>query len=102
MNNFKREAARIAKDAGKEVGNIVTFNQTDDFEAYNTAVDFAKDLKLACGSMAREMPVALAPADKFSYIAKWYNIETNEYKHLSGVILGEDKRNGPVAVALFD
>jgi len=102
MNKFESEAYKIACTAGKTVGNIVTFNQTDDFKAYHAAVNFAKDLKLAHGSMAREMPIALAPENKFRYIAKWYKIDTKEYKHLAGVILGEDKRNGPVAVALFD
>ena len=99
--NIKIEALRIAALAGKAVISRSDFKPGTDFQAYNEAVDYARSMNLNCGSMQREAPVALADADKVGSIAKWRNIDQAEYPGLSGVILGEDKRNGEVSVILF-
>ena len=99
--NIKNEALKIAKLAGKAIISREDFPAGDDFDAYNKAVDYARSMNLNAGSMQREAPVALANADQFGYVAKWRNISQDEYPGLSGVILGEDKRNGNISVILF-
>ena len=79
----------------------VVFADKEDFKAIRKAEQFAKDNGMIVGSMASDMPMGLADADIYSYVAKWHNIPYEGKKLLSGVIIGE-KRNGPVTVVLFD
>lgn len=79
----------------------VTFDDKEDFKAVRKAEQFAKDNGMIVGSMASDMPMGLADASVYDYVAKWYNIPNEDKRKLSGVIVGE-KRNGPVTVVLFD
>lgn len=73
----------------------------NEFTAVYEATKYAVEHGLVVGSMARDMPMGLADATKYDSVAKWYNLDEEEKLLLSGVIVG-DKRNGPVALILFD
>jgi len=79
----------------------VVYDDTEDFKAFRKAEQFAKANGMIVGSMARGMPIGLADENVYGYVAKWYNMTSEERKDLLGVIMG-DKRNGPVTVILFD
>ena len=96
------EAKEIAKRAGKTVGKITPFKGKEDFEAVDIARDSVKKMGLKVGTMCGDEPMGLAP-ESFRYIAKWKNINSEEYVKLNGVIVSENFRNGAdVIVVLFN
>lgn len=110
--NIQRQANRIAEIAGKKVlkadrwdGGISYDADNDDFafDVINEAERFLKEQGYAIGSMCRDEPMAFAKADKVSYIAKWRNIDENEYPMMDGVLLCDERgfRNPKEVFAVY-
>lgn len=85
----------VSELVGKKVDRIIKVK--GDGTDFNIAYKYEEEVKKLgydIGSMARDMPRALA---KDTDIAKWYNISTEEYPRIEGVVLCEDNRNGKTA-----
>lgn len=94
------KAEEIAKTINKTIEKIIPVRSTGTF----TAIDEAREVVIKAGFkhgiMCSDAPIAIAPGD-FDYIAKWYNISRDEWKHLEGVIVSEDFREGDCYICYF-
>jgi hypothetical protein len=73
---------------------MATFESTEDFDAVTRAETFMFGNGYKIGSMCRNDPMACSKNVK--YIAKWSNIDIEDYSMIEAVIVSEDMRNGPV------
>jgi len=88
---------QISEVVGKKVAQVIevtAIGDKDDFAITRAYENKVKELGYDIGSMARDMPRALA---KNTSIAKWYNIPRSEYPRIEGVVLCKDQRNGSSA-----
>ena len=88
---------------GRPVAKRIRIEKDGDFATYRAAEELVQAEGNITGSMCSPAPTGFAPADKYNYIAKWYNISTSERKSLHGVIqrAGGDFRNGPIEIVYF-
>ena len=82
-------------------------NTGEDFSGYFAATAWLEEQGYKVAPMCWPAPTGFAPAEKYHYIAKWYNLSSDDRKHLSGHIQEEggkdgDFRNGPVTVIVYD
>jgi hypothetical protein len=92
MSN-KTSAKMIAEATGRKAVMIARFDSTEDFEAVTKAKNFMLENGYRIGSMCGDEPMACAK--DVSYIAKWRNIDIEEWPKVQAVIVSEDMRNGP-------
>jgi hypothetical protein len=87
----------------RPVAKRVRIEESGDFATYRKAEEILKAEGFITGSMCAPEPTGFAPADKYNYIAKWYNISAPERKQLHGVIqrAGGNFRNGPIEIVYF-
>ena len=87
----------------RPVAKRIRIEESGDFATYRKAEEILKAEGFITGSMCAPEPTGFAPADKYNYIAKWYNISAPERKDLHGVIqrAGGDFRNGPIEIVYF-
>ena len=87
----------------RPVAKRIRIEESGDFATYRKAEEILKAEGFITGSMCAPAPTGFAPADKYNYIAKWYNISAPERKSLHGVIqrAGGDFRNGPIEIVYF-
>jgi hypothetical protein len=87
----------------RPVAKRIRIEESGDFATYRKAEEILKAEGFITGSMCAPEPTGFAPADKYNYIAKWYNISAPERKSLHGVIqrAGGDFRNGPIEIVYF-
>ena len=87
----------------RPVAKRIRIEESGDFATYRKAEEILKAEGFITGSMCAPEPTGFAPADKYNYIAKWYNISAPERKALHGVIqrAGGDFRNGPIETVYF-
>jgi len=87
----------------RPVSKRIRIEESGDFSTYRKAEAILKAEGFITGSMCAPEPTGFAPADKYNYIAKWYNISAPERKSLHGVIqrAGGDFRNGPIEIVYF-
>jgi len=74
----------------------------DSFTAITEATEFLKKNGYNVGSMQRDNPIAIAPANKYEYIAKWGNIDPSEWKNIAGLLLSDNFRGADVELLMFD
>jgi len=88
---------------GRPVAKRIRIEESGDFATYRKAEEILKAEGFITGSMCSPAPTGFAPADKYNYIAKWYNLDAGDKKLLSGVITtaGGNFRNGPLEVIYF-
>ena len=87
----------------RPVAKRIRIEESGDFATYHKAEAILKAEGFITGSMCAPEPTGFAPADKYNYIAKWYNISAPERKALHGVIqwAGGDFWNGPIEIVYF-
>lgn len=105
MTESKELAGRIvqvAKQIGKAVKTIHIVNGNGKTFSTSTAAEKkVKELGYDKGSMCRNEPIAIGK--NFGYIAKWYNIGSDEYNKIEGIMLCNDWREGnEAAVVIFE
>ena len=88
---------------GRPVAKRIRIEKEGDFATYRAAEELLKAEGNITGSMCSPAPTGFAPADKYNYIAKWYNLDAGDKRLLSGVITtaGGNFRNGPLEVVYF-
>lgn len=90
----KSNANSIARVTNRKAVLLARFESTEDFEAVTKAEKFMSEAGYKIGSMCRDEPMACSK--KASYIAKWRNIEIDEWPMVEAVIVSNSMRNGPV------
>jgi hypothetical protein len=100
---MKMIAEDVAKELGKKVKETITFAEKGTFTSISMAQKVAKEMGFVVGSMCHNEPMGLAPAEKYGFIAKWYNIDHSDKKKLSGVIISPDGdfREGSAQIVIF-
>lgn len=84
----------------REIKTVYQFKKGEEsFSAIYDAQEKAKKLGYKIGSMARDMPIALAK--KADYIAKWYNIGMEDAHKIEGVLLSSYMREEDVYMVIF-
>ena len=85
------------------IGKPVVFSKewtpSGDFGAVSKAEKWCKENGISVGSMCRNEPIGLVEGSVS--IAKWRNIDREEYERLDGLMLSEDFREGGVRIVLF-
>ena len=71
------------------------------FHAITEAEAYLKGLGYRVGSMCLQDPIGFAPAEKYTYIAKWWNISTEEKKSLTGELNSTSFRTDDVIVRFY-
>lgn len=85
---------------GKVSAEEKTFDRTErDFGAVTQAEDYLEAAGYSIGSMQSDNPRALVKGKL--RIAKWWNIDREEYHRIDGLMLSDDYRTGSVLVVLF-
>ena len=85
---------------GKSVDEEKVFQKSErDFGAVTEAENYVESLGMSIGSMQSDNPRALAKG-KLN-IAKWWNIDKDDYQRIDGLMLSDDYRNGSVVVVTF-
>jgi hypothetical protein len=87
---------------GREITTILEFTSTGTFTAIREAEEYLKENGYTVGSMCRNEPIGFANSAKYEYVAKWYNIDVKDRKHLDGVIISNDFREGNVQILFFN
>lgn len=90
------------KYLGRKIVHEETFPSGDDFDGYYAAERRLSELGYTRGSMCRAEPIGFADSDKYTYIAKWYNIDVKERGELDGVMVSSSFRNGEVRIIFFN
>jgi len=85
----------------RKIKEVLYFKKGDDFRASYNAEEKAKAMGFTVGSMCQASPIGLACAEKYGYVAKWYNIRPDERAELSGVLLSEYFREDDVYLVVF-
>jgi hypothetical protein len=83
----------IAKVTNREYEMIKCFSGTGDFEAVGMAKEFLRNQGYKIGSMCQDEPITASK--KAKYIAKWRNIEIEDWPKIEAVMISENFRNGP-------
>lgn len=86
---------------GREILYTEEFSPAGTFKAYYNAEARLKELGYTVGSMCRTEPIGFADADKYDYVAKWYNMNQTERDTLDGVMVSNDFREGGVTLVFF-
>ena len=88
---------------GRPVAKRIRIEKDGDFATYRAAEELVQAEGNITGSMCSPAPTGFASADKYNYIAKWYNLDAGDKRLLSGVITtaGGNFRNGPLEVVYF-
>lgn len=95
---IQRQAKAIAETAGKKIISVgiwdggMSYNPDNDDFAFDIITDVRDHLKsegFNIGSMCRDEPMAISK--QCTYIAKWRNIDYDEYNKMDGVILCDDR-----------
>ena len=88
---------------GRPVAKRIRIEIAGDFATYRAAEELVKAEGNITGSMCSPAPTGFAPADKYGYISKWYNMDASDKRLLAGVITtaGGDFRSGPLEVIYF-
>lgn len=81
---------------------IVIKSTGETFGAYHEACKLLKSEGYNTGSMCREAPIGFASAEKYEYIAKWWNLNSEEKKLVDGIMTSEDWREGDVKITYYD
>lgn len=87
------------------VWHVKEFDAEGDFNAVNSAREYVKEMGMTVGPMCSDSPMGFASAEKHAHVAKWRNINSDEYDLLSGVIITLDPdgfREGGAAVVFFE
>lgn len=90
------------KYLGREILYTEEFPAAGTFRAYYAAEARLKDLGYQVGSMCRDEPIGFADGDKYTYVAKWYNIDRADREKLDGLMLSTDFREGAVQIIFFN
>ena len=107
MNKNLKEKFSILNSFG-EISNVEFLDggepgdSGDDnaFVAIGEAEKLATAYGYQIGSMCRNEPIALAK--NANYIAKWKNINSDEWPKIEGLLLSDDFRNGSVYLVEFN
>lgn len=79
-------------------------NNGKDFSGIYAAEEWARSNGYVIGSMEREHPIGLAPADEYSGISKWTKMTSAERDLLAGKITCDVRgfRHGTATVEIFE
>lgn len=99
--NLKEVKEKLERNSlgDREIVSKEKFRKTTTFSAVHRAEEKASKLGYSIGSMCRDEPIGLSK--KASYIAKWRNIDRDEYDKIEGVILSNDFREDDVYLIEF-
>jgi len=87
---------------GREITFTKKFTSTGTFTAIREAEEYLKGNDYTVGSMCGSEPIGFADSIKYEYVAKWHNIDAKDRKHLEGVIISNDFREGDVQILFFN
>jgi hypothetical protein len=95
------------KNTGRKIKESITYPAAGTFEAIHAAEAWLKEQGYRIGSMCGDEPIAFADANKIEYIAKWRNIDREDYGKMDGIIVpgimgNGDFREGTVTVIFFE
>ena len=79
---------------------VKQFENKDTFGAFYEAQESMRGQGYSVGSMCRDAPIALTKGD--THVAKWRNIDFEDWYKIDGLIVSKDFREGNVAVILFE
>lgn len=79
---------------------IKTFEDRGDFQAFYAATKWLDDNGYSYGSMQSDAPIGIMKG-KF-FISKWRGLSRDEIRRLDGVVEGDNKRDGPVTVTIYE
>jgi len=84
----------------RKVAQVKEFKSDgSDFSAISLAEKYVRKLGYNKGSMCRDMPIALSK--NANYIAKWRNIDPEEYSKIEAVLLSNGMREDEVFFVRF-
>lgn len=83
----------------REIVHAVDFPANGTFKAFYEAEAHVKDLGYRVGSMCRQEPIGFKYG--VDYVAKWYNLDSNDKAQLDGVILPQSEFREGGAIILF-
>ena len=83
---------------GRKVLYSESFPAAGTFQAFYNAEARLEELGYTIGSMCCNEPIGFADDSKYNYVAKWYNINTEDRLKLDGVMISEDFREGSVNI----
>lgn len=95
------KAVEIAEAIGKKVRVRQKVEGIGTFTAINAAESIVKEDGHKPGILCGDAPVAIAPGD-YRYVAKWHNIDRQEWPQLVGVMVSDDFREGDVYICYFE
>lgn len=96
----KEQWLEVFDKIGKIPDEERMFEKTkNDFGAVTEAENWIQSMDYSIGSMQSDNPRAIAKGNL--NIAKWWNINKEEYPRIDGLMLSNDYRNGNVLVILF-
>lgn len=80
---------------------LFEWKHLDNFDAYAEACNWLRENGYSYWSMARNSPIGIVK-EKDAYIAKWYNIDRQEYQFLDWIIIGTNYRDDDVRILFFN
>lgn len=84
---------------GRFVVDEIVFDACGTFEAIHQAENHLAKEGYTVGCLCNNEPMGFAKG--VNYVAKWRNIDPNDYPRLNGVIISDDFREGGVKIVYF-
>lgn len=86
---------------GREIVKQETIIEEGTFMSFYVAEKRLRRMGYEIGSMCGGEPIGFADAEKYDYISKWRNMNSEEHKLLDGVMISNDWREGSVDIIWF-
>ena len=87
---------------GRDVVKKVNIKVEGTFASVSEAEKQLREMKYTIGSMSGNQPIGFACGEKYRYISKWYNMNSDEHNLLDGVMISDDWREGSVNIIWFN
>ena len=87
---------------GREVIKKVNIKVEGTFSSVSEAEKQLREMGYRIGSMSGGQPIGFACGEKYNYISKWYNMNTDEHNLLDGVMISDNWREGSVDIIWFN
>jgi hypothetical protein len=87
--------------AGRRASCVIEIPPSGTFQAFYEAEALVKELGYGVGSMCSSEPIGFAHG--YDYIAKWYNLDSEDKNRLDGLLLHDGGfREGGVKIVFFN
>ena len=87
---------------GRDVIKKVNIKVEGTFKSVYEAEKQLREMGYTIGSMSGRDPIGFACEEKYGYISKQYNMNSDEHKLLDGVMISNDWREGSVDIIWFN